>query len=493
MKTSLKLNKRQSNSDGLHPLYVRIRGKSSKGKDSEVSIYSGIDLSPKQFSGGGISNKTPNYTDKNRRLNSILDNVERIISQTIEDGLEPNPQYVKKQFEDLQRQKQEITPDYTSFWKGFEEYFETKKHRSRGYVKTIITLRNRLEDFQNHRGTKITYDYVVNKTILFQNEFQNYLWSLEPPRTNGYINKTFENLRGFLHFSKELGYIEKKPKFQKLDTIDREEKIYLYKDEVFKLYNSTKWDFKKGKSFSKENIYIIEETLLGTRKNEFGGVLRVTNWELIKDVFLFMCSIGCRHSDIPFFRVKDFQFEKDKEFFTWTQQKTDSPVSVPVNFISGNIFKKYSGGKKLDQTLFPKLSNQKFNKGLKLLLEDLGFNRLVTYPKKVGSKTIDTDPKYLYQMISSHSGRRTFIKNMIDQGNMDYQTIMRMSGHKTISEFLKYVSVSPKDLEKGRGLYSPDEKSDDSMLKEVTDTFENLSKDNKRMVLQFMKSIENLK
>ena len=82
---------------------------------------------------------------------------------------------------------------------------------------------------------------------------------------------------------------------------------------------------------------------------------------------------------------------------------------------------------------------------------------------------------------------------MIDQGNMDYQTIMRMSGHKTISEFLKYVSVSPKDLEKGRGLYSPDEKSDDSMLKEVTDTFENLSKDNKRMVLQFMKSIENLK
>ena len=37
-----------------------------KGKDSEVSIYSGIDLSPKQFSGGGISNKTPNYTDKNR-------------------------------------------------------------------------------------------------------------------------------------------------------------------------------------------------------------------------------------------------------------------------------------------------------------------------------------------------------------------------------------------------------------------------------------------
>ncbi len=170
-----------------------------------------------------------------------------------------------------------------------------------------------------------------------------------------------------------MGYIEKKPKFQKLDTIDREEKIYLYKDEVFKLYNSTKWDFKKGKSFSKENIYIIEETLLGTRKNEFGGVLRVTNWELIKDVFLFMCSIGCRHSDIPFFRVKDFQFEKDKEFFTWTQQKTDSPVSVPVNFISGNIFKKYSGGKKLDQTLFPKLSNQKFNKGLKLLLEDLGF------------------------------------------------------------------------------------------------------------------------
>ena len=144
-------------------------------------------------------------------------------------------------------------------------------------------------------------------------------------------------------------------------------KIYLYKDEVFKLYTLQNGILRRGNPFSKENIYIIEETLLGTRKNEFGGVLRVTNWELIKDVFFLCVLLDVDTQIYHFVRVKEFNLKRIRVLYL-DSTKTDSPVSVPVNFISGNIFKKYSGGKKLDQTLFPKLSNQKFNKGLNYYL-----------------------------------------------------------------------------------------------------------------------------
>ena len=39
-------------------------------------------------------------------------------------------------------------------------------------------------------------------------------------------------------------------------------------------------------------------------------------------------------------------------------------------------------------------------------------------------------------------------------GNMDYSTIMKLSGHKTFSEFSKYISVTQTDVLKSRGLYS---------------------------------------
>ena len=51
----------------------------------------------------------------------------------------------------------------------------------------------------------------------------------------------------------------------------------------------------------------------------------------------------------------------------WIQQKTNRRNSVPINDISGFIFRKFSRGKKLEQLLFPPLSIQKFNKHCLLL------------------------------------------------------------------------------------------------------------------------------
>lgn len=480
MKITLKLEKRNKDSEGRVPIFIRLRD-----DNSETSINSGVSVDEKNFKNGVLKSKVDNYTSKTRILNSSISEIESIISFIKEDGKEPNPPLIKKLYLEKRESKKFDTPKPNkTFWKSFEEWVNTKRGKSRGYTKTLITLENRLRDFESERKIPITFDYVVSKTIIFQSEFENFLWESKK-LSNNYINKLYGNLSSFLFFSFQLGYINRKPKINLLSELDIDEKIYLRTDEVIKLFNSIKWDYTEGKDYSKNpHIYIVEQKLLGVRGDEFGEILKLTNWEVVKDIFLFLNSVGCRYSDIPFFKVNDFNFDRDTQIIEWIQQKTDKTNRVPLNDISGFVFKKYSSGKKLQQNLFPTLSIQKFNKHLKLLLKDIKFNRLVTKPKKVGSEVINTEEVKLWEVISSHSGKRGFVKNLIDLGTMDYQTIMKLSSHRTFSQFSKYVSVINEDLLKSRKLYSlvddTKEKSvDDKMMKE----FKKLSEEQKKMIL----------
>jgi len=203
-----------------------------------------------------------------------------------------------------------------------------------------------------------------------------------------------------------------------------------------------------------------------------------------------MSSVGCRYSDINHFKVRHFDFDSQIQTLTWVQQKTNKRVSVPVTDISGDIFRKYSSGKSVEQTLFPKYSQQKFNKHLKFLLKDMKFNRLVSHPKMRGSKVIDNEDRQLWELISSHSGRRSFIKNLIDLGNMDYKSIMKLSGHRSYSEFLKYVSVNKEDLQKGSQLYSLKIKGDEEEMEEIVNTISMFPKEKRQLVLQMIRSIK---
>jgi len=485
---SLKLD--TSNNGKEKPLYIRLRGKSVNGKTEETSISTEIKLLPRHFKNNGISKSSPNYSSKIKVVNSILDEIENIIGEINHQGEIPNPTLVKHLYSENRVSKEVVTPNYRSFWNSFEEFYLSKKHNSRGYVKTLLTLKNHLLGFQKHSKRTITFEYITGKTILFQSHFQDYLWS-QKNLSNGYINKLFNNLSNFLFWSQQLNYIQQKPKFTKLREVDRDEKIYLKTEEVYKLFSSSKWNYKEKKSFkTNPHITTIRESLEGTRSKHFGNELKVTNWELVKDVFLFMSSVGCRYSDIEHFKVRHFDFDSNVQTLTWIQQKTNKSVSVPVTDISGNIFKKYSGGKSLEQRLFPKISQQKFNKHLKLLLKDLKFNRLVSHPKMKGSEIIDNDDKQLWELISSHSGRRSFIKNLIDLGNMDYKTIMKLSGHRSYSEFLKYVSVNQEDLMKGSQLYKLQSRDEQDEMEEIINTISSFDDDKRKLVLQMIRSLK---
>ena|GEM_PF-678802 len=499
MNTSLKLDKKFKNSNGESPLYVRIRNKNSNGKYSESSISIGLDISEKHFSKGSITSKTPNFTDKQRIINSVLDLVERIIGESKEEGIEPTPQYIKVQYEkrkELKQIKTEVeTPqmkDDHQFWKVWEEYWKTKKNTSYGYRKTINTTKNHLKDFEEYTKRTLTFDYIIFKTIVFQGELNDYLWN-QKNHSNSYVNKLYENLSGFFHFSHKMGYIQRKPDLKNQQVLEKDEKIYLNTEEVIKLFNWNKFDYDESREselLENKHITIIEEPLLGSNSKKYGGVLKVTNWELVKYIFLFQNCIGCRIGDIPHFKVNNLELNSETQILTWIQQKTDKRVQVPLNDMGGFIFKKFSSGKSRSQNLFPKISQSKFNKQLKYLCRETGFlNRSVSNPKRVGSKVVDTQEKPLWELISSHGGRRGFVKNSIDLGKMDYRTIMKLSGHKTFSEFSKYISVTGEDVQKIRDLYKVDIKTKSKTTDYLVDGYKKLTESDQKIMIGVLEGL----
>lgn len=489
MNISLKIDTQNPNHQNEYPLYVRIRNKEESGKWVQTLLFTDLYIKNTHIRKGILLRKTPLYQSKQKVVDTILDDLENTISILRSDGFIPSPKLVKEKYFERIRTKELNTPKVQTFWSSYDEFLNTKKHKSRGYVKTLNTTKNRLQDFENWKKIKLSFEYVADNPKMFQFDFQDYLWE-QRNLSNNYVNKLLVNLSQFLFFCKENNYIQRKPSFSRNSQIDIKEKIYLYLNEVKKLHNTSKWDYVSGKDYTTNNHIIFVKDHLDGKKNKNIGEYRIlTNWELVKDIFLFQCSIGCRYSDILHFKVNHFNFDKELGVFSWIQEKTDKRVNVSENDISRSIFIKYSRGKSLSQNLFPKLSIQKFNKSLKLLLKDFKFNRLVSYPKKIGSNVVDTEDRFLWELISSHSGRRTFIKNMIDLGTMDYKTIMSMSGHQTFSEFEKYISVSPQDLRKGTKLYRLDDVKKDMEIEELVKKYTSLDEKNQKLIIDIIRSM----
>ena len=485
MKLSLYLKEQQPNKSGKCEIYYRIRS-----KVGDIKISTDVLVKPKDFKNGSIKVSHPRYNFLNKSLNRIRKDLDNIITDLNEEGDVVTPKRVKLRYEELVENRDDDITELLDFWKGYEEYLEIKKLKSYGYLKTLKTLENHLRNFEILKKRRITYEWIVKKTLLFQTEFNDYLWNTKS-LSNSYVNKIYDNLSGFLYYSHQNGYIKVKPKLKLEQTYEVDEKVYLQTDEVIKLFNSEKWNYSEkneSKLLEKLNIRIVEDELKGKNKKKYGGVLKITNWELVKDIFCWLNSTGMRIGDVSVIRVSDMNFDRKTQLINWTQTKTKKSVSVPLNDISGFIYTKYSRGKSLDQHLFPKVSQQKFNKQLKNLLKDLRFNRMVSKPMLRGTSTINDKPRKLHEMISSHSGRRGFIKNSIDMGNMDYRTIMELSGHSTFSEFSKYISVTDKDVLKSRGLYSqnPTVNNMDSKLLKM---FKKLNDEQKKMIYGITESL----
>jgi len=128
--------------------------------------------------------------------------------------------------------------------------------------------------------------------------------------------------------------------------------------------------------------------------------------------------------------------------------KTDYPVIIPIHDQVKAILEKRNGE-------FPRqISDQKFNDYIKIICEKIGLNEIVDGAKitemkiKENGKTVKIHRKNFgkfpkHELVSSHICRRSFATNLY--GKIDTLTIMKITGHKTESQFLAYIKITPRE------------------------------------------------
>lgn len=146
----------------------------------------------------------------------------------------------------------------------------------------------------------------------------------------------------------------------------------------------------------------------------------------IKDLFLLACTTGQRISDIS--KVAEGVKEKNGiKYFSVVQEKTSEKVEVPILFqIADNILNKYG-------STLPSFDRSAINKRIKVIAKEAGITGIETISHhKIGNDKPIVEKKERYELIGTHTGRRTFVGLLLVRGKT-YEEISQYTGHKTTS------------------------------------------------------------
>jgi len=156
--------------------------------------------------------------------------------------------------------------------------------------------------------------------------------------------------------------------------------------------------------------------------------------ERIRDLFVVGCLTALRFSDYSTLTPDNFA----KDFIIKVTKKTKAKVTIPLHDYVREILAKYSGN------LFFGLSIQYFNRAIKDICKQIGFNDDVKYSYTRGGKIV-SETKQEWELISSHTARRSAATNMHQTGRMTTYAIMQITGHTTEKSFFRYIRTSDED------------------------------------------------
>lgn len=164
--------------------------------------------------------------------------------------------------------------------------------------------------------------------------------------------------------------------------------------------------------------------------------------EEIRDLFVFGCFFGQRISELTNLDVNKFTKEGDDIVFNTKQKKTGIPIEFVLDKVATKVYKKYKGK-------LPQVTEQRFNKKIKLLalrcplMHEL-FQKTETFGKRVVTSYI---PKY--KLISSHTMRRSFCTNYFKL-KVNTSVIMAISGHSSENQLKEYIKafIDKEDIKK---------------------------------------------
>lgn len=182
----------------------------------------------------------------------------------------------------------------------------------------------------------------------------------------------------------------------------------------------------------RDAIYLTPEEIESISKVV---VKKDSSREKVKDIFLIACYTALRFSDIS--RADQIKTIGKIRVVQITQQKTGEKVSIPITEKLEIILAKYR------ETGIPKFANQFFNREIKEIAKEAGITAKTTIVQYRGGKKVYTQHSK-YELVSSHTGRRSFATNAINSG-IPAVIVMKFTGHRSLSSFMTYIRSDAQD------------------------------------------------
>ena len=386
-----------SKKDGKTPIYIQYNY--SRDKRILINTNRRIELKFWDFENDVLRRSHPKYDSISRHIKKIKLEIESIVSNAIDEGIEPSPEYVLNEYYGINQGEE---PNYRKgLFDYFEDYIKAKSPRvGRHTINDYHALKKHLKGYERWSRTKLEFKSI---NYSFYQKFTKYLSHdvIKPDGEKGLavntVGKTIRNLKIFL---RDCG---RKHIIEPIDTSD----FKVYQEDV-------------------ENIYLTENEINTINSLNLS---KEKDRERIRDLFVLGCYTGLRYSDLS--SIKPANIKGD--FIHLRQGKTMNHVVIPLNNTAKKIIRKYNNG-------IPEgIHMNDFNKLIKGIAAEAGIDEDIIVTQKRGSARIDTTNKK-FDLIASHTCRRSFCTNEYLKGTPTL-FIMKISGHRTERNFLKYIKV----------------------------------------------------
>lgn len=364
------------------------------------------------------------FTSINTILNEIESAINELFHKIIENyGRKPDPKELKSLFEleFFENKPQFSKKKHISLMETFDEYGQRMISENKiSSMQKYMQMKNNLLEYSKEMGYDIQFETLTNE---FRNNFIHFLRNIKKYQEKT-IHRKLKAFKTIIFYAIDCKYIK-----------ESDLRINL-------------------KKFGIPDVESEKIALTQNELNEIAALDLSSNPRLdkVRDRFLIACYTGLRFSD--FIRLNKNHIQDD--YIIIKQQKTKDNIIQVLREPIRKIFEKYN------YELPPPISESNFNAYIKevcKLCESLQRKQELTIYEGGKQKSIY---KPRYELVSSHTGRRTFATLLAEKG-ISLEDIASATGHKNISTLQGYVKMNQKQkADRLNNLITKIEKNDKS-------------------------------
>lgn len=362
-----------------------------------------------------IANDLHNVTQRINKVNELVTDY-FTMAEIASNGITISSEGLKKYLdEELKRKPVELPKAKTETLNKFLERFikeletgsrvikKTGKRYEEGSIKNFKTFQAQLNEYQKARNIQLNFDDI---TIDFYTDFVNFL-NKKKYRSNS-IGKHIARLKVIMRVASS---------------------------PAEKLHNNMA--FSQGDFFTfqepTEEVYLTEEEVNTLHDLDLN---KKPHLKIYRDIFLIGCYTAQRVSDYNRINSTHIQKLGKTKVIVLNQKKTGEKVIIPIKPKLEEILKRYDYNP-------PRVAEQNLNDAIKDVCEMAEIKQQIEITELIGGNTVKTT-KPKFEMIASHTARRTGATLMY-KADIKPIDIMKITGHKKESTFLKYIRTTKEE------------------------------------------------